>query len=126
MINHCTGWVRLEYLVPARGLVGFRTEFMTETRGTGILHHVFDGYAPWFGDLRGRPNLGTLMFTPYLRVVPMHLAILAGGNAAGSVALWVFSALKTASDLLLDHIDRHMAIRAADKVAAATTGNGPS
>ncbi len=56
MINHGTGWVRLEYLVPARGLVGFRTEFMTETRGTGILHHVFDGYAPWFGDLRGRPN----------------------------------------------------------------------
>ncbi len=56
MINHGTGWVRLEYLVPARGLVGFRTEFMTETRGTGILHHVFDGYAPWFGELRGRPN----------------------------------------------------------------------
>ncbi len=56
MINHGTGWVRLEYVVPARGLVGFRTEFMTETRGTGILHHVFDGYAPWFGDLRGRPN----------------------------------------------------------------------
>ncbi len=56
MINHGTGWVRLEYLVPARGLVGFRTEFMTETRGTGILHHVFDGYAPWFGELRSRPS----------------------------------------------------------------------
>jgi GTP-binding protein len=56
MINHGTGWVRLDYLVPARGLVGFRTEFMTETRGTGILHHVFDGYAPWFGELRSRPS----------------------------------------------------------------------
>jgi GTP-binding protein len=56
MVNHGTGWVRLDYLVPARGLVGFRTEFMTETRGTGILHHVFDGYAPWFGELRSRPS----------------------------------------------------------------------
>ncbi|MGZ6909752.1 MAG: translational GTPase TypA, partial [Acidimicrobiia bacterium] len=56
MVNHGTGWVRLDYLVPARGLVGFRTEFMTETRGTGILHHVFDGYAPWFGELRSRPT----------------------------------------------------------------------
>jgi GTP-binding protein len=56
MVNHGTGWVRLDYLVPARGLVGFRTEFMTETRGTGILHHVFDGYAPWFGEMRSRPS----------------------------------------------------------------------
>ena len=42
MVNHGTGWVRMDYLVPARGLIGFRTEFLTETRGTGILHHVFD------------------------------------------------------------------------------------
>jgi GTP-binding protein len=56
MVNHGTGWVRLEYLVPARGLIGFRTEFLTETRGTGILHHVFDGYEPWHGDLRTRPT----------------------------------------------------------------------
>ncbi|MCZ7588964.1 MAG: translational GTPase TypA [Gaiella sp.] len=56
MVNHGTGWVRLEYLVPARGLVGFRTEFLTETRGTGILHHVFDGYEPWHGELRTRPS----------------------------------------------------------------------
>src|SRR6202040_3680491 len=46
MVNHGTGWVRMEYLVVARGLIGFRTEFLTETRGTGILHHVFDGYEP--------------------------------------------------------------------------------
>ena len=52
MVNHGTGWVRMEYLVPARGLIGFRTEFLTETRGTGLLHHVFDGYEPWFGELR--------------------------------------------------------------------------
>jgi GTP-binding protein len=56
MVNHGTGWVRLEYVVPARGLIGFRTEFLTETRGTGILHHVFDGWAPWFGELRTRPT----------------------------------------------------------------------
>jgi GTP-binding protein len=54
MVNHGTGWIRIEYLVPARGLIGFRTEFMTETRGTGILHHVFEGYEPWHGDLRTR------------------------------------------------------------------------
>ena len=56
MVNHSTGWVRMEYIVPARGLIGFRTEFLTETRGTGILHHVFSGYEKWFGELRSRPN----------------------------------------------------------------------
>ena len=56
MVNHGTGWVRLEYIVPARGLIGFHTEFLTETRGTGILHHVFEGYEPWHGDLRTRPT----------------------------------------------------------------------
>ncbi len=56
MVNHGTGWVRLDYRVPARGLVGFRTEFLTETRGTGVLHHVFDGWAPWQGPLRARRN----------------------------------------------------------------------
>jgi GTP-binding protein len=56
MVNHGTGWVRMEFLVPARGLIGFRTEFLTETRGTGIAHHVFEGYEPWFGDLRTRPT----------------------------------------------------------------------
>ncbi len=56
MINHGTGWVRLEYQVPARGLIGFRTEFLTETRGTGIMHHVFDGYRPWAGEIKTRPT----------------------------------------------------------------------
>ena len=56
MVNHGTGWVRVEYVVPARGLIGFRTEFLTETRGTGIMHHVFEGYEPWFGELRTRPT----------------------------------------------------------------------
>jgi GTP-binding protein len=56
MVNHGTGWVRVEYHVVARGLIGFRTEFLTETRGTGILHHVFDGYEPWHGELRTRPT----------------------------------------------------------------------
>jgi GTP-binding protein len=57
MANHGhTGWCRMEWLVPSRGLIGFRTEFLTETRGTGQLHHVFEGYEPWHGDLRTRPN----------------------------------------------------------------------
>ena len=54
MVNHSTGWVRMEYLVPARGLIGFRTEFLTVTRGSGILHHVFDRWEPWAGELRTR------------------------------------------------------------------------
>jgi GTP-binding protein len=56
MVNHATGWVRMDYLIPARGLIGFRTEFLTETRGTGILHHIFDRYEPWFGSIRTRPS----------------------------------------------------------------------
>jgi GTP-binding protein len=54
MVNHSTGWVRMEYLVPARGLIGFRTEFLTATRGSGLLHHVFDRWEPWAGELRTR------------------------------------------------------------------------
>src|SRR5689334_7627983 len=56
MVNHGTGWARMEYLVPARGLIGFRTEFLTETRGAGIMHHVFERWEPWHGDLRTRPT----------------------------------------------------------------------
>jgi GTP-binding protein len=56
MVNHGTGWVRMEYLVPARGLIGFRTEFLTETRGTGLVHHVFDRWESWHGELRTRPS----------------------------------------------------------------------
>ncbi|HEY9243495.1 MAG TPA: translational GTPase TypA [Streptosporangiaceae bacterium] len=56
MTNHGTGWVRLDFIVPARGLIGFRTQFLTDTRGTGIAHHVFEGYEPWAGPLRARPT----------------------------------------------------------------------
>jgi len=56
MTNHGTGWIRMEFLVPSRGLIGFRTEFLTETRGTGIAHHLFEDYEPWFGELRTRPT----------------------------------------------------------------------
>lgn len=56
MVNHGTGWIRMDYRVPSRGLIGFRTEFLTETRGTGLLHHVFDGYEAWHGELRTRPT----------------------------------------------------------------------
>jgi GTP-binding protein len=60
MTNHGTGWVRMEFVVPARGLIGFRTEFLTDTRGTGIAHHVFEGYEPWAGEIRSR-NSGSLV-----------------------------------------------------------------
>ena len=56
MANHGTGWVRLNYVVAARALIGFRTEFLTETRGTGLLHHVFEGWEPWVGELRARQS----------------------------------------------------------------------
>ncbi|HVB92411.1 MAG TPA: translational GTPase TypA [Acidimicrobiales bacterium] len=56
MVNHGTGWVRLDYRVPARGLIGFRTEFLTNTRGTGVLHHIFDGWEPWHGELKTQRN----------------------------------------------------------------------
>ena len=56
MVNHGTGWVRLEFLVPTRGLIGFRTEFLTETRGSGIMHSVFERYEPWQGEIRTRPT----------------------------------------------------------------------
>jgi GTP-binding protein len=56
MANHGSGWVRLDYVIQARGLLGFRTEFLTETRGTGILHHVFDRYEHWHGESSGRQN----------------------------------------------------------------------
>ena len=56
LVNHGTGWARMEYLVPARGLIGFRTEFLTETRGAGIMHHVFERWEPWHGELRTRPT----------------------------------------------------------------------
>jgi GTP-binding protein len=60
MVNHGTGWVRVEYVIPARGLIGFRTEFLTETRGTGIMHHIFEGYEPWAGEIRTR-STGSLV-----------------------------------------------------------------
>ncbi|WP_327369663.1 translational GTPase TypA [Streptomyces sp. NBC_01217] len=56
MTNHGSGWVRMEWIVPSRGLIGFRTEFLTQTRGTGIAHSLFEGHEPWFGELRTRHN----------------------------------------------------------------------
>jgi GTP-binding protein len=73
MVNHGTGWVRLEYLVPARGLIGFRTEFLTDTRGTGLIHHVFERYEPWHGELRTRPT-GSLVADRRGVVTPFALA----------------------------------------------------
>ncbi|MGW4804217.1 translational GTPase TypA [Kitasatospora sp. NPDC004272] len=56
MSNHGSGWVRMEFVVPSRGLIGFRTEFLTNTRGTGIAHSIHEGYEPWFGTLTTRNN----------------------------------------------------------------------
>src|SRR5206468_4682122 len=54
LVNHQTGWVRLEFKVPARGLLGFRSQLLTDTKGTAILHHNFAGFEPWAGDIRHR------------------------------------------------------------------------
>ncbi len=72
MINHGTGWVRMEFTVPSRGLIGFRTEFLTDTRGTGIVHHVFDSYQPWAGEMRGRPT-GSLVADRAGRATPFAM-----------------------------------------------------
>ncbi|MGW3077261.1 MULTISPECIES: translational GTPase TypA [unclassified Kitasatospora] len=56
MSNHGSGWVRMEFVVPSRGLIGFRTEFLTNTRGTGIAHSIHEGHEPWFGQLTTRNN----------------------------------------------------------------------
>ncbi|MBD0671208.1 translational GTPase TypA [Kitasatospora sp. NPDC091335] len=56
MSNHGSGWVRMEFVVPSRGLIGFRTEFLTNTRGTGIAHSIHEGHEPWFGNLTTRNN----------------------------------------------------------------------
>ena len=75
MVNHGTGWVRIDQRVPARGLLGFRTEFMTETRGTGMLHHVFDGWAPWFGEIRSRDR-GSVVADRTGKVTPYSIVAL--------------------------------------------------
>ncbi len=64
MTNHGTGWVRMRFIVPSRGLIGFRTDFLTETRGTGIANAVSHGYAPWAGEIRAR-HTGSLRLGPH-------------------------------------------------------------
>ena len=81
MTNHGTGWVRLDFIVPARGLIGFRTQFLTDTRGTGIAHHVFEGYEPWSGDMRMRPT-GSLVVRPVRDGHPLRHVLAAGAGHA--------------------------------------------
>ena len=56
MVNHGQGRVRMDFVIPARGLIGFHNEFVVETRGAGLAHHVFEGYERWQGDMRSRPT----------------------------------------------------------------------
>ncbi|PHV65801.1 translational GTPase TypA [Williamsia muralis] len=76
MANHGSGWVRMEFVVPSRGLIGFRTDFLTETRGTGIANAVFDGYAPWAGEIRAR-HTGSLVSDRAGTVTPFAMIQLA-------------------------------------------------
>jgi GTP-binding protein len=76
MANHTTGWVRMEFVVPSRGLIGFRTDFLTETRGTGIANAVFEGYHPWAGDIKSRHS-GSLVSDRAGTVTPFALVQLA-------------------------------------------------
>ncbi|TKR30774.1 hypothetical protein FCE95_11795 [Luteimonas gilva] len=106
--EHPVGQLRDALILLACGV-----SFALSQRQTYAVQHA--------ADLRGRPNLGALMFTPYLRVVPMHLAIIVGSVFGGSGSVLFFAALKTASDLLLDGIDRRMAEKSADKARVART-----
>ncbi len=76
MANHTTGWVRMDFVVPSRGLIGWRTDFLTETRGTGVGHAVFDGYRPWAGEIRAR-HTGSLVSDRSGTITPFALLQLA-------------------------------------------------
>ncbi len=76
MTNHGAGWVRMEFIVPSRGLIGFRTDFLTDTRGTGIANAVFHGYAPWAGEIRAR-HTGSLVSDRNGTVTPFAMIQLA-------------------------------------------------
>jgi GTP-binding protein len=76
MANHTTGWVRMDFVVPSRGLIGWRTDFLTETRGTGVGHAVFDGYKPWAGEIRAR-HTGSLVSDRSGTITPFALLQLA-------------------------------------------------
>jgi GTP-binding protein len=76
MVNHATGWVRMDFVVPSRGLIGWRTDFLTETRGTGIGNAVFDGYRPWAGEIRTR-HTGSLVSDRSGTITPFALIQLA-------------------------------------------------
>ena len=76
MANHTTGWVRMEFIIPSRGLIGWRTDFLTETRGTGIANAVFEGYPPWAGEIRAR-HTGSLVSDRTGSVTPFALTQLA-------------------------------------------------
>ncbi|OMC13798.1 GTP-binding protein TypA [Mycolicibacter heraklionensis] len=76
MANHTTGWVRMEFIIPSRGLIGWRTDFLTETRGTGIANAVFEGYQPWAGEIRAR-HTGSLVSDRAGTITPFALIQLA-------------------------------------------------
>ena len=80
MTNHAAGWVRMDFIVPSRGLIGFRTDFLTETRGTGIANAVFDGYRPWAGEIRSRHS-GSLVSDRTGSITPFALIQLSDRGA---------------------------------------------
>ncbi|TXI50351.1 MAG: hypothetical protein E6Q50_03345 [Lysobacter sp.] len=119
------GFFHLAYLVflaSQHRVDGWRDLLILLACGVSFVYSQRATYAAQHAsDLRGKPNLGALMFTPYLRILPMHLAIIFGGGAAGGPALLIFfTALKTASDIGLDAIDRRMAAKSAEKSAVPT------
>ena len=83
MANHAAGWVRMDFIVPSRGLIGFRTDFLTETRGTGIANAVFDGYRPWAGEIRAR-HTGSLVSDRTGTITPFALIQLADRGSSSS------------------------------------------
>jgi len=117
----------LVFLIAGHAVDSWRDALILAACGVSFVLSQQQTYAAQHAaDVRGKPNLGALMFTPYLRIVPMHLAIIFGAGSTGAWALWLFTGLKTISDLILDTIDRRMAVSAADKVAATVTESSVS
>ncbi|MGH9137049.1 MAG: translational GTPase TypA, partial [Acidimicrobiales bacterium] len=105
VVNHGSGWVRMEYLVPARGLIGFRTEFVTETRGTGLLHHVFEGMEPWAGEIRPRRNGSLVADRSGVTTAHALLALQERGSLFVGPGVEVYEGMVIGENARLDDMD---------------------
>jgi GTP-binding protein len=105
IVNHGTGWVRAEYIVPARGLIGFRTEMLTETRGTALLHHVYEGMAPWAGEIKARRNGSLVADRSGMTTAYALLALQERGQLLVAPGVEVYEGMIVGENSRLDDMD---------------------